>query len=676
MGQTNQTPLKIAFVLSIAVIAFMAFSIRAEALSVFAYPQGGTGTTTAPVSQLLYGGSTAYQSVATTTVTCSGSTSCTTFTTLGATPITITSSGGGGSGTVGTSSSETATYVPFWTTTSATPALLSGGSANFTWDNTNNRLGIGSTTPYGLLSVNPNAFGTAPAFVIGSSTATLLKLSTAGAFDVGTNTSQGLHLINNIYTAGNGLSVTTSAAGSAVTIAAVSAATDEKLVLTSKGAGGVDIGSASAGLVTVNSSTKYRLVLVGNVTDEYTTSYHDIEAAANNTNAAQFRFGFTGFADSALTAGTEAPSTYFNMGQTRQHTAGTIALQRDFRITGSTHSFSSASTLTTAAAFSVDGPDSGGTSATISSSTGIYLPTKALTNVTTGTSLYVEAPTGATNNYAAVFRNGNVGVGTSSPMSVLSVVGNEDHWGNYYHFGSASPNANCATIEASTNCMELVGNDNTVGGVGMYVVNTNNGASSYSGYNLLNSSVGNATTNYAGLYLNGPSYNDNTFGTANNIPNLAAIQNSMGPASIGSFAPTLAASYVNIVTASTTPGAGPSKASEVARFTPTGTGIGTTSPHAQLSVNANNTSTTKNVFELSVSGGAADNSTTTVLTVASSTVATLLLGTTTPANGSASATTTIYMQKLQFQGGNSAGTTVCMFVNVALAFSVQTGPCL
>lgn len=54
---------------------------------------------------------------------------------------------GGGSGTVSTSSSETAGFIPFWTTTNATPALLSGGTSNFVWDNTNNRLGIGTSSP-------------------------------------------------------------------------------------------------------------------------------------------------------------------------------------------------------------------------------------------------------------------------------------------------------------------------------------------------------------------------------------------------------------------------------------------------------------------------------------------------------------------------------------------------
>jgi len=70
------------------------------------------------------------------------------------------SSGGGGSGTVGTSSSETATRVPFWTTTSATPALLSGGSSNFTWDNSNSilsvlhLLNVGSSTLQNFTAIN------------------------------------------------------------------------------------------------------------------------------------------------------------------------------------------------------------------------------------------------------------------------------------------------------------------------------------------------------------------------------------------------------------------------------------------------------------------------------------------------------------------------------------------
>lgn len=48
---------------------------------------------------------------------------------------------GGGSGTVGTSSAETSGRVPFWTTTSAGVALLSGGVSGFTWNNGTSVLG-------------------------------------------------------------------------------------------------------------------------------------------------------------------------------------------------------------------------------------------------------------------------------------------------------------------------------------------------------------------------------------------------------------------------------------------------------------------------------------------------------------------------------------------------------
>lgn len=140
-----------------------------------------------------------------------------------------------------------------------------------------------------------------------------------------------------------------------------------------------------------------------------------------STTAATTRFLFTGAADTTLTASTEAPNAYFNFGQTRQHATGALALQRDFRVTPSTHSFVGASTLTNAAAFSVDGPANGGTNATITNSSGLYIPTSALTNVTNSYGLNVAATTGATNNYAAVFTGGRVGIGTTAPTTTLHV---------------------------------------------------------------------------------------------------------------------------------------------------------------------------------------------------------------------------------------------------------------
>ena len=91
--------------------------------------------------------------------------------------------GGGGSGTVGTSTSETTGYVPFWSTTSQTPALLSSNS-NFFWDNTGKKLGIGTTSPSSRLSVwgSDTSANTAMFELTNSASTTLAKMQDDGTF--------------------------------------------------------------------------------------------------------------------------------------------------------------------------------------------------------------------------------------------------------------------------------------------------------------------------------------------------------------------------------------------------------------------------------------------------------------------------------------------------------------
>ncbi len=58
------------------------------------------------------------------------------------------------------------------------------------------RVGVGTTTPWGQLSVNPNAIGTGPAFVIGSSTKTNFLITNAGNVGIGTTTPiSALHIV-------------------------------------------------------------------------------------------------------------------------------------------------------------------------------------------------------------------------------------------------------------------------------------------------------------------------------------------------------------------------------------------------------------------------------------------------------------------------------------------------
>lgn len=110
-----------------AVQAFFGVSHETElgAGTYFLVQQGGTGAQSFTSSQLLYGaGTNAIKSVATTTASCAGSASCTDFTIIGSSPITITASGGTASGNVSTSTNETKGQLPYWTTTSGTPATL------------------------------------------------------------------------------------------------------------------------------------------------------------------------------------------------------------------------------------------------------------------------------------------------------------------------------------------------------------------------------------------------------------------------------------------------------------------------------------------------------------------------------------------------------------------------
>src|SRR5262249_9857679 len=67
-----------------------------------------------------------------------------------------------------------------------TKLTQAAGSGNgiFSWDNTNNRLAIGTSTPIAQLSINQTA-GSGPALVIGSSTSTSLIVDANGNVGIG-----------------------------------------------------------------------------------------------------------------------------------------------------------------------------------------------------------------------------------------------------------------------------------------------------------------------------------------------------------------------------------------------------------------------------------------------------------------------------------------------------------
>lgn len=101
-------------------------------------------------------------------------------------------SAGGGSGTVGTSSSEVTNEFPFWTTTNGTPALLSGTSNLFT---SAGNIGVGTSTPFSALSVSTigQQDGTLPLFTVASTTnAQLFNVLGNGAVQIATTSTNGI----------------------------------------------------------------------------------------------------------------------------------------------------------------------------------------------------------------------------------------------------------------------------------------------------------------------------------------------------------------------------------------------------------------------------------------------------------------------------------------------------
>lgn len=162
---------------------------------VVAYANGGTGSTTAPEGQLLYGGAASYQSVPTTTVTCTGIITCSAFTTLGASPVTINATGGG-SGTVtsialvgldGATPITTTGTITAQVSTSTVPTI--GGLAYWT--------GNGTPSTQGTVATSSIGAGTGLTF---SGTAGAQVGGTGGTYSV--NTTQNITTLSNLTVAG------------------------------------------------------------------------------------------------------------------------------------------------------------------------------------------------------------------------------------------------------------------------------------------------------------------------------------------------------------------------------------------------------------------------------------------------------------------------------------------
>jgi hypothetical protein len=195
-----------------------------------------------------------------------------------------------------------------------------------------------------------------------------------------------------------GVVVKSAVSGTGASITALSTSGSDSLNLSSKGSGNITLQTGGVSHFTVGPTN------------------FSFTRALRSGGGALIKFSYVNAADTTVIASTEVNEVYFNNGSAiPSHNTGNITTQRDFRVTGTVHAFLGASTITTQAAFSVDGPASAGTNSTVTNAIGFYIPTTTLTGtVTNAYGISITAPSGATNNYAALF-SGQIVYGGTTP---------------------------------------------------------------------------------------------------------------------------------------------------------------------------------------------------------------------------------------------------------------------
>lgn len=402
---------------------------------------------------------------------------------------TVWPSSGSGSGTVSTSSSEVDGRVPFWTSTAATPALLSGGSANFVWDNTNSRLGIGSSTPWAQLSVNPNGI-TGPSFAIGSSTVTNLVVTNGGL--VGVNTSSPTAL----FDVEGG---TSPIDGTPLSI---------KLISQNAKTGTSNVG----GDVTVTAGNAYKITsggaIGGNVNITAGNGFGVTGAVAAGRGGA---VNITAGAGGAINRG-GMTTLSGGMGGSTSGAGGAVSILGGIPIEGmgGAVSMSAGNGVSNSGTGNFNG---GGFLANAGNGAGTGNGgdinfTAGNSGVTGGTggSIYFQAGTGfgsvIGNVLLQTLTGGNVGVGTSTPGSLLSIGGSATGWNFYDNAtttkngvgginikqGCFSINGTCLSSGGSTASTTLLADDNTWSGTNIFPSLSVNGAITMSGVGDLSAS--------------------------------------------------------------------------------------------------------------------------------------------------------------------------------------------
>lgn len=338
---------------------------------------------------------------------------------------------GGGSGTVSTSSSETANEFPFWTTTNGTPALLSGTSNLF---RLGTNIGVGTSSPFATLSISTTSqgVGTLQLLDIASTTnANILNVLGNGCVSVGYSTfnanctSGGSWLLDvngtaNFQTAVRiaGLQALSASGGNTVIFGASASVTtlnfdNSGSVAATLTGGNLGVGTTSPfQLLSVNGNGWFNgpAFHVGNVPDTLGTggvcapndAADCFELVGNDNTTA----GVSNIIQNT-NDGASAYSDYF-LANASTTVAGVITNYGDLNINSPVYSDSTFGSL-----FNVANQ--------VSLNTNYTNGQLLLSSTGSGGSVIIAAGGNALSNINTTFVNGKVGIGTTTPFATLSV---------------------------------------------------------------------------------------------------------------------------------------------------------------------------------------------------------------------------------------------------------------